>query len=205
MIERLKDGIYRIIFPFDEVTTSVFLLTQGKETIILDSGACDEDAEKYILPAVAELGLTPRYLVSSHTHCDHHGGINALKKAYPKAIAALFEQSIPDSYHLNDGELLLGRYRMLNVLGHSPDSLAVFDETTATLLSFDCLQQYGVGKFRSGIGDKSAYLASLDRVRRIAPKTIIASHEYDPLGSIAEGEAQINELLRVCAEAAKTI
>ncbi len=199
MIEKLKEGIYRVVFPFDEVTTSVFFLTEGKDAIIIDSGACDEDAETFVIPAAKELGVTPKYLVSSHTHSDHHGGIEALKRAYPEAIAALFAP-VAGSHNLTDGELLLGRYRMLNFTGHSPDSLAVLDEKTETLLTFDCLQQYGVGKFRSGVTDKEAYLASLRRVRKLKPKTIIASHEYDPMGSIAEGE-QIEALLTICQEA----
>ncbi len=46
-----------------------------------------------------------------------------------------------------------------------------------------------------------AYFRSIDRVRDLHVDTIIASHEYDPLGSIAEG-AMVEEYLKVCEEAA---
>ncbi len=72
-MKQVKDGIYKIEIPFYDIYTSSFILTNGNEAIVLDSGDSEKDAEEYVIPAIEALGVTPKYLVSSHTHQDHHG------------------------------------------------------------------------------------------------------------------------------------
>ncbi len=200
MAERLKEGIYRVCIPFENIYTSAFFLVSGKSCIILDSGSDDSDAEKYIIPETAKLGVTPKYLVSTHTHGDHHGGINALKAAFPEAVPALFSTAVQGSYHLTDGEILLDRFKVLNLKGHSRDSLGILDLKTSTLLSGDSLQMYGIDIYRGLVTDTDEYLATIRRVRELGVQTIIASHDYEPLGFMAEGE-KVAEFLDFCEKA----
>ncbi len=200
MIEKIQDGIYRIIFPFDNIYTSSFILTENNNAIIFDSGYCDEDAEKYIIPEAKKLNVNVKYLVSSHTHGDHYGGIKALKKAFPCAVSALFSKDAADSRHLTDGEILLNRFQMLNLKGHTDDSLAIFDLETKILFSADCLQLYGVDKYKTLVSDRDEYLKSIERVRAVEPDMIIASHDYEPLGYMAKKDI-IREYLDTCIRA----
>ncbi len=194
-MEKLKDGIYRICIPFENIYTTSFVLVEGANAVILDSGNCDSDAEKYIIPEVKEMGVNVKYLVSSHTHQDHHGGINALKMAFPNAVSVLFAENT-----LTDGQILLNRFKVLNLKGHTNDSLGILDLKTNTLLSCDSLQMYGIDRFKTLVEDKEEYLKTIERIKSLSLDAIIASHEYEPLGSIAEGE-KISEFLQECVNA----
>ena len=203
MIDEICDGIYRIKIPFDDIYTAAFLLTSGENAIIFDSGSSDSDAEKYIIPLVSKMGFTPKCIAISHMHDDHCGGMEALKKAYPDAKAVAFSNQ-KGCTALSDGEVLLGRYTAFNLPGHSDDCMALCDIKTKTLISCDCLQQYGIGKYGTFYTDYSKYLSSVERVRRLNPDMIVASHEFVPLGSIAKGSS-VNNFLDECENAAKNI
>ncbi len=202
MLEKLKEGIYRICIPFENIYTSSFILTENNDAIILDSGSNDEDAQRYIIPEITKLGVSVKYLVSSHSHGDHHGGINALKKTYPDAVPSLFSKRFTDSYILSDGEMLLGRFQVLNLKGHSEDCLAMLDTKTKTMISCDCLQLQGVGRYPTYINNFPEYTKTLNRVRELNLETIVASHDYEPLGYIANGQSEIEEYLKICKKAA---
>ena len=82
--------------------------------------------------------------------------------------------------------------------GHTADSMGYLDLRSHTLLSGDCLQLKGIGKYRNGIGNKDTYIASVNKLRAIDVRRIVAAHEYDPLGSIAEGRAAVDAYLDLC-------
>ncbi len=197
--ELLKEGIYRVCIPFENIYTSSFILTEKNDAIILDSGSNDEDAEKYIIPALKELGFNVKYIVSSHTHGDHNGGIDALRKAYPNAQHLYFAD---DSAKNN--EMLFSRYRILNLKGHSDDSLAVLDTKSNTLLSCDCLQLRGVGRYGTSVSDFNEYYKSIEYVRNLNVKSIIASHNYVPMGAVAENGGVL-KYLDACKDIADEI
>ncbi len=190
--ERMADGIYLLKVPFEDIYTSVFALVEGGKCILLDS-ACEGDTEVYITPALQKLGVTPDYLIASHYHSDHAGGMAALRTAYPNAIAKAYK----------DGERQLSRFVILNLKGHTDDCLAIYDEKTRTLISCDCLQAYGIGRYPTLVEDKSAYMQAIKRVRELSPSMIIASHEYEPCGAIMKSKAEIEKFLLACEQAVR--
>lgn len=54
MLEKLKEGIYRICIPFEDIYTSAYILIEKNDAIIFDSGNSDKDAEVYIIPEVSK-------------------------------------------------------------------------------------------------------------------------------------------------------
>ena len=60
----------------------------------------------------------------------------------------------------------------------------------------------GVGKYRNGIGDAELYIASVNKLKKMDIQRIVAAHEYDPFGSIAEGKDAVKEYLHKCIEIA---
>ncbi len=204
--ERLAEGIFRLCIPFDgNIYTSSYILLGDGGTAVLDTGSCDGDAETYIIPFLETIGRVPDYVLCSHLHEDHCGGTPALLRTYPTAKAVLFSEENPYPAErvivAGDGDVLLGRYRLCSLPGHTPDALAVLDERTNTLLSCDCLQQYGITRFPTGVSDVPAYMETLAKVRGLSVDTVIAAHNYVPLGGRADGEAEILRMLEVCAEA----
>ncbi len=201
-MKKLGGGNYLIPIPFEEIYTSSFFLCEGTDTIILDSGSSDVDAKRYIIPEISKLGLNVRYLVSSHFHIDHMGGIQALSLEYPDAKMCKMMPTDGKMEALEDGEILLDRYQVIHLPGHSHDSMAILDTRTKTLFTGDCLQQRGIGKYRNNISDVKEYLGSVERVRAMDVQRFAAAHDFDPLGQFANGREEVLAWLDECETAA---
>ena len=94
---------------------------------------------------------------------------------------------------------------MLHLKGHSNDGLAIFDKKTGTLITGDCLQQYGITRFGTSIYTVEAYQQSINKVRELLPNVIVASHDYVPCGYIAKGAEEVASMLEACDEAIEKI
>lgn len=186
--QKEDNGIYRLCVPFEAIYTTVFALNEENKWVLCDTAATDHDVEKYILPAIHNLGAAPDYIFCSHSHSDHAGGLPSLRRAFPDAKLIIAPT------------VLLNRFEVLSLRGHSEDSLAIFDTKTKTLISFDCLQQRGIDKYRSGISDKEKYFKSISLIRSMDIERIIFSHDYDPCGYRVTGKTEIENVLTVCEE-----
>jgi glyoxylase-like metal-dependent hydrolase (beta-lactamase superfamily II) len=202
-IDKIDEGIYRILVPFeDEITTTVYVVIGSEGVAVIDSATYPSDADDYIIPALRELGIdrdNVKYILLSHSHGDHAGGAKRLLELLPEAIiGSAFSGDEPRSLKLADGEMLLDRLCVVALPGHTLDCIALFDVKTKTLLSADCLQLYGVGKYRCGVGYRDLYRNSIDKLRQMDIRRIVAAHEYDPLGSVADGKSAVSEYLDTC-------
>lgn len=193
MVEKLYDNVYRICIPFEDIYTTAFMFVKGSECIIADSGTTEYDVEEFIIPEISKLGLTPRYLIVSHMHDDHAGGIATLEKYYPNAKSVGIEKG-----NIADGDILFDRFKVLNLKGHTNDSIGILDIDTNTLFSFDSLQLRGISRYRNGVSDVNEYKKTIDRLRSLNLSRIIASHDYDPYGYIAVGEVEVKRYLHEC-------
>ena len=203
--EKIDEGLFRILVPFEDLTTTVYVVAGEDGVALIDAATTAQDVENHVLPALNSLRIAPdsvRCLLFSHEHADHAGGKIRLHEAFPKAEAKCAFTPLPTGFTpLRDGERFLGRLRAVMLGGHTSQSFGFYDEPTGTLLSADCLQLYGIGKYRSGVTLPDLYRTTVERVRALSPRRIVAAHEYDPLGSIAEGEAEIAEYLTICLRA----
>ncbi len=202
--EQLTESIYRIKIPFENIYTTVFIIKTESNCLIYDSG-CDENAvNTYILPALAELRVKPDVILCSHSHGDHCGGLHFLSEAFPSAVVGFLGQqkysaNNPKAY--NDGDILFDRFKLLNLKGHSTDGLAVFDLKNKVLLSGDCLQLNGVGRYGTGVADCEEYFKAIARIKELKPLKLFTSHEFYPLGFSAVGEVEVVEYLTECKAA----
>lgn len=204
--ESITKDIVRICVPFEAIYTSVFIVSTDEGVALLDCATTRQDVEAYILPALAELRLVPDLIVASHSHGDHMGGMPHLAGFFPAAKLAMVSQACAERYPaerrhiLHDGERLLGCLRVLHLSGHCRDAIAILDERTKTLLTFDCLQAQGVDRFGTGLEDVAAYIKTVDRISAEDIELLVASHEYVPTGSIARGKREIDRYLTACRE-----
>ncbi len=186
MTDELFRGITRIRIPFDGIETAAFLLSNGDRCVIYDSGASEEDARRYILPAVAASGLRVSACLVSHSHGDHAGGMPFLCDYYGVPLyggnAPECDIPVKQCMTVRDGMRFLGRYRAVALPGHSPDMTGVYDEESGILLTADAVQLYGVGRYGCFFSDGRAYRDTLKRIRALAPARLVASHAYVPLG-----------------------
>ena len=203
LAEYIDLGLYRLRIPFEELYTTVYFVISGQGCAVIDSGTYPSDVEEYILPALSELGVCKddvKLLLLTHDHGDHAGGIVTLSGYFPDAkIGACFTKRV-DFSPLADGDVLLGRLQAVHLFGHTKNSVGYYDLETKTLLSGDCLQLGGVGKYTNGIGYADLYRASIEKLRSMDVLRIVAAHDYEPLGAIADGREDVKRYLDTCLE-----
>ena len=87
--EEVLPGTYLLKVPFGPVWTGIALV-RGEKNFLVDSSHLDP--EKYLLPALADLGMKPSdidWLLCTHVHGDHIGGHYALHGKYGVKVATL--------------------------------------------------------------------------------------------------------------------
>ena len=201
-IENICKDLYRIMIPFEEIYTTSYVVFCNRKAAIIDSGACAADVDQHILPALEEIGVQKtyvQYLLLTHSHSDHAGGIVRLTELFPSAeVRVACEIPFLKYGRLADNEILLEHLQVIYLPGHTKDSVGFLVTTSGTLLSGDCLQLAGVSKYRNNIADREAYEQSVEKLRSMKLQRIVAAHEFDPLGSIVKGETAVQEYLEMC-------
>lgn len=202
-MRKLSEGLYKLEIPFEELYTSVFIVNTEEGTAVIDAATYPEDVDRYILPALKELEIGKiDVLLLTHSHGDHAGGAGQLCKIFPEMkVRAAEALSYPNFELLTDGETFLGRIRAVHLPGHTAYATAYRDLASGILLTGDCLQLKGVGKYIHGVEDVETYLQSVEKVRGMDITGIAASHDYVPLGSTAFGREEIERYLNECARA----
>ena len=85
--EKIFESVYLLKIPFSCVWTGVTLI-KGEKNFLIDSGS--EPPEKYLLPALADLGMDISdidWLVNTHCHGDHITGHYDLVEKYGVKVA----------------------------------------------------------------------------------------------------------------------
>lgn len=203
---RLTDGIYKCDIPYEDGFTCAFIFENGNRQILADFGATKSDVTDIIVPAVKEAKFNPSVLICSHCHSDHCGGFEYAVDFFPNGEITAFSVDYnlqgKTVRRLNDGEILLDRYKVFNLKGHTDDGMGILDEKNGILVSFDCLQQYGIGNYGLNVDNPKGYKETLEKVRNMHLNGIISSHGYYPLGISAFGK-DVPEYLNASVEAFK--
>jgi glyoxylase-like metal-dependent hydrolase (beta-lactamase superfamily II) len=206
-LEKIDDGIFRILIPFEELTTTVYVYVCKDGVAIIDCATYPSDVDEYILPALDKMNISEndvKYLLLTHNHGDHAGGIKRLSEMFTGAtICTSFPNELPNSTKLVDCKIVFGALKAIYLPGHTEHTFGFYDIFTKTLLSGDCLQLDGVGKYRHGIVNFDLYIESVNKLKSMDIYRIVAAHEYDPFGSIAEGRNSVLCYLDKCIEIAK--
>jgi len=200
ILTEIAKGILLLKVPFEDLYTSVFFVESEEGVAIIDCATTPEDVDTYILPALRSMGREATHLLLTHSHGDHAGGAVHLLERCPSLRVQTWQTlELPRFSSLQDGDVVLGRLQMLALPGHSSYSVGYLDLPTKTLISGDCLQLAGVGKYVHGIRYPEQYLRSVKRLKTMEIDRIIASHDYVPLGSLAEGREAVLQYLDTCA------
>lgn len=147
-------------------------------TLVVDPAVADP-----VEAALDERGWQLTHILNTHWHGDHVGGNLKLKARYGAKIfgAAASEEIIPgldqDVWHLS--ELIIGetRIEVHQVPGHTPHHVAYGFPEQKILFAGDTLFGLGCGRLLGGTAE--ALWASLDRIRKLPPDTLIyCAHEY---------------------------
>lgn len=152
--------------------TNTYLLHGGVPTLV-DAGVGRAEHVQAIERALG--GAVLEQVLITHAHPDHDGGVPALLARWPRArIRNAGGDACVDAQLIPAGDGLL---RAVYTPGHAPDHFCFLHESTRDLFCGDLARAGGsiVIPARSG-GDLAAYLASLRRVRELAPTRLLPGH-----------------------------
>ncbi len=184
--------IYRLKVPFDGIYTSVFLIKTPTANLLIDCASYDSDIDEYLIPALNDFGLQITdiaYLVLTHLHSDHAGGVKRIKELHP--TIKVIQDGV---YELPSG------VSVYELKGHTIDCIGVFDRESGTLISGDGLQGESIGRYRCSLESRVEYLKTLDKIqadRRI--QNILLSHAYEPWRKDgAFGREEVEKRIKDC-------
>ena len=173
------------IYPLEDSASQ-----PGHPCVVIDPG----DEAHLIIDNLKKLKLYPKYILLSHGHFDHLGALPALAAAFPAVIAIHKDESqylgpmagaahkavlraalggdffqgdfgpLPEpGLFLSEGDEL-GPFKVLHLPGHSPGSLAFYDEKAKILFSGDTLFRDGFGRTDLPGGSTAELEKSLKRL-----------------------------------------
>ena len=159
-------------------------LIPGRVPTLIDAGT----GEPAHLAALADaLGdSTLAQVLVTHAHTDHASGAPVIAGQIPptrfrKMLWPERDAKWPVPYEpLADGDVVEAGDETLTVVhtpGHAPDHLCFWHEPTRTLFCGDLAVKGTTVWIPANLqGDLAAYLASLDRVRALAPARLLPAH-----------------------------
>ena len=130
---------------------------------VVDPGPNDERHLKKLLAT----GMVER-IVLTHRHPDHAAGAARLSELAGAPVLAF-------GAGISDGDVI-GGLVAVHTPGHAPEHLCFWHPESRTLLSGDLLAGEGSIMISPPEGELRKYVASLERVRRLAPSRILPGH-----------------------------
>lgn len=207
--EKITKNMYRITTPYKDIFTTVYLLIAEKGAILFDAASFDTDVDDVLVPALAELGITPQYVFISHNHRDHAGGLARFTVCYPETTIVSRSPVLREKYEGHpflfpeEGTMLLDTYRVVPIVGHTQDSAALLDTRTNTLITGDCLQLWGIcgsEDWASNINFPTEHWQALNNLETMPIAAIYTAHDYYPLNYFAVGEEAVVRYITACRE-----
>ncbi len=174
------------IFVFNPFQENTFLLyDESNECIIIDAGCNEEHEFKQIDSFITENNLTLKLIINTHCHIDHIMGnaylvdkykvpsiahkedMPLLERSNDMAMAFGFniqEPPIPNKFVNEDDEIKFGNttLEVKHVPGHSPGSIALYNEKEQFVIVGDVLFNGGIGRTDLPGGDYNTLIASIN-------------------------------------------
>jgi glyoxylase-like metal-dependent hydrolase (beta-lactamase superfamily II) len=189
----LRPGIHMIPVRTDTLppATHTNCVVVGEDVqVIVDPGASDPAEQHALLEQIRHLDTGHSTILSvllTHSHRDHIGAAAFLREALGCPVwahgATAAQLNLSIDRHLDDGEILelpgepAWRIRCIHTPGHDPGHLAFLEENSGVLIAGDMVANPGSIYIAPGLGgDMTAYLDSLERLKRFAFDRIVPAH-----------------------------
>jgi len=160
------------------------------ELAVIDPGPDDPRHVAAIFEAAARLGTIAAVLVT-HRHVDHLPAAEAI--CARTGAPLLGHADLPGVQRpLSDDEPAFGLLRAVKTPGHTRESLCFWDPQAGALFTGDLVAGAGTVVLDDQPGALGQYIASLERLIALAPRTIYPGH--GPI--VDDGPGKLNEYLQ---------
>jgi hydroxyacylglutathione hydrolase len=185
--------IYRLVFSPIEVNTYIFAGTSG-DCAIIDCGCYDKKEKVDLANFIQENKLNPVLLLNTHCHLDHVFGNKFILEKYGlKSFSNQLDEAnrknatshalmfglemdnppepagfIEDNQIISFGETKL---RALHVPGHTPGSLAFYDENEGIVFTGDALFSGSIGRTDLPGGNYDTLIESIKNKLFVLPES----------------------------------
>lgn len=197
-----------IVNPFRENTYVVSV--ESGEAMVIDPGFYDASEEQAFLQYLEANHLTPGILVNTHLHIDHVLGNPFVEQRFGlKAFAhpgdgfwleGLDEQGrtfgLPMrgptptiGFYLHEGDkVTLGKeaFEVLEVPGHSPGSIVLYNREQGVLFAGDVLFDGSVGRSDFAGGDHDLLIKGIREKLLVLPDTTVVYSGHGPSTTIGK-------------------
>lgn len=197
-IETVASGLCRVSLRTPTLPpathTNSYLLGRQDFLVIEPASPYSPEQAKLHDAIDARLALGHRLLgaLLTHHHLDHVSGANALRARYPvpliahEATAARLATRAPVDRVLGEGEPLFDALseldvRVLHTPGHAPGHLCLHSPRHGWIIAGDMVASIGtILVDTDDDGDMDAYIAQLERLAALGPRTLFPAHG-DPI------------------------
>lgn len=155
----------------------IWLITAGgPECAIVDPGD-----HRPVLESLKKSGLELKYILLTHHHADHIGGVPGLLRQYPATVIGPSDSRIPGlSRIVSEGdEVFLPEFdlnfKVIEIPGHTSSHIAFAGN--GLVFCGDTLFSIGCGRLFEGTAAQMQ--ESLDKIAALPPETLVyCAHEY---------------------------
>jgi len=167
--------IARVLAP----NPSVYTLEGTNTWIVGDAPAFVIDPgpdDAVHLDEVARTAGDVAHVLVTHDHEDHAAGARTFAE---KVGAPIWAWRVAGAQHLKDGQRLSAagvEVAAIHTPGHSPDHVVFWIASEGALFTGDAVLGRGTSFIDPSEGDLAKYLASLQRMIELAPRTIYPGH-----------------------------
>ena len=186
------------VFQLGSLGTNCYIVKDEKACAIIDPGASGEALADWL----EQEGLQPKFVLLTHGHYDHVGGVESLRDRFaglPVYVHEADTRLTPDLSHglqwtnfYGEGDVLtMGKlsFRVLHTSGHTPGSVCLL--CGDALFCGDTLFAGSCGRVDFPGGSWTEMLYSLGRLSKLEdhlqvlpghgePSTIQAERQYNP-------------------------
>ena len=186
-------------FEFNYFQENTFLLyDETREAVLIDCGCCRKEEEKELTDFILENKLTLKHLLCTHLHVDHVFGNGFIHKTYglgpeankldveklpsPDEQSKLFGlrqhvENVPIEKYIVGGEIIkfgTSELQVLTVPGHSPGSVAFYNQKNGFAIVGDALFAGSIGRTDLWGGNQEVLVAAIrDKLLSLPDETII--------------------------------